>query len=52
MTSDRELTLDQRHALRSAAVALHQEFDGVFGVETIEEFLRSSYDGSPAVLAS
>ena len=39
-----ELTLEQRHALRTAAVNLQKEFAGTFGVETIELFLSSSYD--------
>ena len=38
------LSLDQRLALRSAAANLHKEFDGVFGTETIEMFLASSYE--------
>jgi arsenate reductase (thioredoxin) len=38
------LTLEQRAALRSAAANLRGEFDGTFGVETIEQFLASSYD--------
>lgn len=44
MTSRTDLTVDQQHALHAAAVALQSEFDGVFGTETIEEFLRSSYE--------
>jgi protein-tyrosine-phosphatase len=39
-----DLTLQQRAALRSAAANLRREFDGTFGVETIEQFLASSYD--------
>jgi hypothetical protein len=39
-----DLTLDHRLALRSAAAKLHDEFDGVFGAETIELFLTTSYD--------
>ena len=39
-----ELSIEQRMALRSAATHLRQEFDGVFGQETIESFLASSYD--------
>jgi protein-tyrosine-phosphatase len=35
---------DQRRALESAAARLAEEFDGVFGLETIERFLTSSYD--------
>ena len=39
-----ELTLDQRMALKAAATRLADDFDGVFGAETIERFLTSSYD--------
>jgi arsenate reductase len=39
-----ELSIDQRLALKTAATNLHREFDGIFGVETIERFLHSSYD--------
>jgi protein-tyrosine-phosphatase len=39
-----DLTLEQRAALRSAAANLRREFDGTFGVETIEQFLASSYE--------
>jgi arsenate reductase (thioredoxin) len=39
-----DLTIEQQLALRSAAHNLHAEFDGVFGTETIERFLISSYD--------
>jgi protein-tyrosine-phosphatase len=38
------LTGDQRLALRTAAQNLKEEFAGVFGVETIELFLATSYD--------
>lgn len=38
------LSLEERLTLRSAAETLRGEFDGVFGVETIERFLQSSYD--------
>jgi protein-tyrosine-phosphatase len=38
------LTVDQQLALRSAANRLGEEFAGVFGTETIEAFLTSSYD--------
>jgi arsenate reductase (thioredoxin) len=40
----RDLNIDLHHALTSAAGRLHAEFDGTFGVETIERFLHSSYD--------
>jgi protein-tyrosine-phosphatase len=39
-----ELTIDQSLALRGAAARLGEEFSGVFGVETIERFLHTSYD--------
>ena len=42
---DREdLSLDVQLALRTAAKNLHEEFDGIFGTETIELFLHTSYD--------
>ncbi|HEY0805812.1 MAG TPA: arsenate reductase ArsC, partial [Pseudonocardiaceae bacterium] len=40
----RDLCIDQQLALRTAATRLTQEFDGLFGHETIERFLHSSYD--------
>ena len=39
-----DLSVDQQLALRTAASTLAREFDGVFGSETIERFLHSSYD--------
>ena len=42
--TDNVLTIDQQLALKSAAVRLAEQFDGVFGPETIERFLTSSYD--------
>jgi arsenate reductase len=39
-----DLSLDQALALKMAAATLTGEFDGVFGVETVERFLHSSYD--------
>jgi arsenate reductase (thioredoxin) len=42
--ADEVLTVDQQLALRSAAGRLREEYDGVFGAETIELFLTSSYD--------
>ena len=39
-----EITLDQQVALATAATRLARDFDGVFGAETIERFLHSSYD--------
>jgi protein-tyrosine-phosphatase len=38
------LSIDQELALRGAAANLQRRFDGVFGAETIERFLRSSYE--------
>jgi arsenate reductase (thioredoxin) len=42
--SDSILTVDQQLALRSAASRLAEEFDCIFGAETIELFLTSSYE--------
>ncbi|MFB6397042.1 arsenate reductase ArsC [Polymorphospora lycopeni] len=39
-----EITLDQQVALHTAATRLAEEFDGIYGTETIEKFLRNSYD--------
>jgi arsenate reductase len=39
-----DLSIDQQHALLTAARRLADEFDGVFGAETIERYLHSSYD--------
>ena len=39
-----DLSIDQRLALKTAATNLQREFAEVFGVETIERFLHSSYD--------
>jgi arsenate reductase (thioredoxin) len=44
MTETHDLSIDQRLALRTAASRLREQFDGVFGAETIELFLHSSYD--------
>jgi protein-tyrosine-phosphatase len=44
MTRSHELSIDQRHALKTAASRLAGEFVDVFGVETIERYLHSSYD--------
>jgi arsenate reductase len=38
------IDLDQQVALKTSAVRLARDFDGVFGKETIERFLHSSYD--------
>jgi arsenate reductase len=40
----RDLSIDQRHALKTAATRLQTEFTVIFGVETIERYLHSSYD--------
>ncbi|TWF75351.1 protein-tyrosine-phosphatase [Pseudonocardia hierapolitana] len=39
-----DLSIDQQLALRTAASNLGREFDGTFGVDTIERFLHGSYD--------
>jgi hypothetical protein len=39
-----DLPLDQAVALRSASARLGEQFAGVFGVETIERFLHTSFD--------
>jgi protein-tyrosine-phosphatase len=39
-----DLSIDQQLALRTAARRIGDEFTGVFGVETVERFLYSSYD--------
>jgi protein-tyrosine-phosphatase len=39
-----DLTVDQQHALLTAARTLAGEFAGTFGTETIERFLHTSYD--------
>jgi len=40
----RDLSVDQKHALKTAATRLHTEFGEHFGIETIERFLHSSND--------
>ena len=42
--SQLSLTIDQQLALRTAAAKLADEFAGVYGMETIERFLHTSYD--------
>jgi arsenate reductase (thioredoxin) len=39
-----DLSIDQRLALKTAATRLQTEFGEMFGVETIERFLHSSYN--------
>ncbi len=40
----RDLSIDQQLALKTAATRLQREFDGTFGVETVDRFLHTSYD--------
>lgn len=44
IASRAQFTVDQEIEVSAAAARLAQEFDGTFGVETIQRFLRSSYD--------
>jgi protein-tyrosine-phosphatase len=44
VTDQPELTLDQELGLKRAATVLADDFEGVFGEETIEQFLKTSYD--------
>ena len=39
-----DLSIDQKLALKTAATRLETEFGDMFGVETIDRFLHSSYD--------
>jgi protein-tyrosine-phosphatase len=39
-----DLSIDQRHALRTAATRLESEYADTFSAETIERFLHTSYD--------
>ncbi|WP_181780064.1 arsenate reductase ArsC [Pseudonocardia pini] len=39
-----DLSIDQELALKTSASNLQRHFDGIFGAETIERFLHSSYD--------
>ncbi|TCC21636.1 arsenate reductase ArsC [Kribbella sindirgiensis] len=39
-----DLSIDQQLALRTAATRLTEQFGGIYGRETIERFLHSSYD--------
>jgi len=43
-THPTDLSIDQRHALKTAAVRLEGSFEGIFGAPTIERFLYTSYD--------
>jgi protein-tyrosine-phosphatase len=44
MSETHDLSVEQQYALKSAAASLRTEFDGIFGAETIEQFLTTSYD--------
>ncbi|GIF66331.1 putative arsenate reductase ArsC [Asanoa ishikariensis] len=46
------IPVDQRLALRTATVRLADDFAGVYGAETIERFLHSSYDQFASASAS
>ena len=46
------IPVDQQLALRTAAVRLADEFAGIYGTETIERFLHSSYDQFAAAARS
>lgn len=39
-----DVAVELHHALRTAAARLAEEFAGIYGEQTIERFLRSSYD--------
>jgi arsenate reductase len=39
-----QITLDQEAAVASSVTRLAREFEGTFGLETVERFLHSSYD--------
>lgn len=41
---DRMLSIDQQLSLKTAALNLAEEFSGIYGPETIERFLHTSYD--------
>jgi protein-tyrosine-phosphatase len=43
-TSHPEMAIDHQLALRTAAERLAAEFEGIYGSETIERFLTTSYD--------
>ena len=42
--TEAELTIDQRLGLHQAAESLARRFDGVFSLETIDQFLATSHD--------
>ncbi|HVQ99436.1 MAG TPA: arsenate reductase ArsC [Mycobacterium sp.] len=39
-----ELSIDERQALKTAAARLHTEFAETFDMETVDQFVKSSYD--------
>jgi len=39
-----EISLDERHALKTAAQRLHSEFAGAFEAQTVERLVESSYE--------
>ncbi|KMO78785.1 phosphotyrosine protein phosphatase [Mycolicibacterium chubuense] len=39
-----DLSIDQQHALLTAATRLHRDFEETLSVETVERFLHTSYD--------
>jgi arsenate reductase (thioredoxin) len=42
MTAMTEMSLAQQHSLRAAAARLQRQFDGVFGVETVQRYVDDS----------
>jgi arsenate reductase (thioredoxin) len=44
MASPSDMTLAQRHVIRTATARLKGEFDGIFAPETIERFIADSVD--------
>jgi hypothetical protein len=52
MPATRVMTSAERMCLHSAARDLHEQFRGVFGEETIESLLLSSYDQLAATATS
>jgi protein-tyrosine-phosphatase len=44
MATTKDLTLAERHIIRTATARLEDEFSGVFGPETIERFITDSLD--------
>lgn len=44
-----ELSIDERHALKSAAERLRSEFAGAFDAQTVERLVESSYKDVAAI---